>query len=103
MKKILGIIITLLFFASVTVFTLPMMQDGANTDLTLTEKVTIMANAGDGGGGDEDEGDCNQCVVTDPGGDVLFSCEAAEVNECNTTYFGYILNCDNAIECDNDE
>ena len=44
----------LLFFASVTVFTLPMMQDDANTDLTLTEKVTIMANAGDGGDGDED-------------------------------------------------
>ena len=43
MKKILGIIITLLFFASVTVFTLPMMQDDANGDLTLKEKVEIMA------------------------------------------------------------
>ena len=57
MKKLISIFVTLLFFASVTVFTLPMMQDDANADLSLTEKVTIMANAGDGGNGDEDPPD----------------------------------------------
>jgi len=31
-----------------------MMQDDGNADLSLTEKVSIMANAGDGGNGDED-------------------------------------------------
>ena len=54
MKKYIAFIATFLFFASVTVFTLPMMQNDANADLSLTEKVTIMANAGDGGDGDED-------------------------------------------------
>ena len=44
MKKILGIIITLLFFASVTVFTLPMMQDDGNADFTLSD-IAIMAQA----------------------------------------------------------
>ena len=57
MKKYIAFIATLLFFASVTVFTLPMMQDDASVDLFLTEKVTIMANAGDGGDGDEDAPD----------------------------------------------
>ena len=53
MKKLISIFVTLLFFASVTVFTLPMMQNDANADLSLTEKVTIMANAGDGNGDEE--------------------------------------------------
>ena len=75
MKKILGIIITLLFFASVTVFTLPMMQDGANADLSLTEKVTIMANAGDGGDGDSDE-ECpgGSCKLYYDGGGYCYAC-----------------------------
>ena len=54
MKKYIAFIATFLFFACVTVFTMQMTQDDANADLTLTEKVTIMANAGDGGDGDED-------------------------------------------------
>ena len=58
MKKYIAFIATLLFFACVTVFTMQMKQDDANADLSLTEKVSIMANAGDGGDGDEDEG-CN--------------------------------------------
>ncbi len=56
MKKYIAFIATFLFFACVTVFTMQMTQDDGNADLTLTEKVTIMANAGDGGDGDEDEG-----------------------------------------------
>ena len=72
MKKILGIIITLLFFASVTVFTLPMMQDDANADLSLTEKVTIMANAGDGGDGD---GDYDDPLHPCPNGCLAILCE----------------------------
>jgi len=66
MKKLISIIATLLFFASVTVFTLPMMQDDGNADLSLTEKVSIMANAGDGGDGDEDE-DADITCTQDPG------------------------------------
>jgi len=55
MKKVIGLIATSLFFASVTVFQIPLMQNDTNNDLTLSEKVTIMANAGDGENGDEDE------------------------------------------------
>ena len=47
MRKFLTFFATLLFFASVTVFTLPMLQNDANADLSLTEKVTIMAKAED--------------------------------------------------------
>jgi len=57
MKKYIAFIATLLFFACVTVFTMQMKQDDANADLSLTEKVTIMANAGDGNG-DEDNAPC---------------------------------------------
>ena len=45
MRKFLTFFATLLFFASVTVFTLPMMQNDASAGLSLTEKVTIMAKA----------------------------------------------------------
>ncbi len=61
MNKYIALIATFLFFASVTVFQIPMMQDDGNTDLSLTEKVTIMANAGDGGDGDEDDSFNEDC------------------------------------------
>ena len=93
MKKLISIFATLLFFASVTVFTLPMMQNDANADLSLTEKVTIMANAGDGGGGNGD----NPC----PDGDSWECWFILEFNDCFLAYGCFYALCVGGCEDQN--